>query len=294
MIISASRRTDVPAFFGEWFVRRLEDGYVVVRNPMNHSQIRRVDLTPQQVECIVFWTKDPEPFLAHLPRLDAMGYTYYFQYTLNPYPADIEGGLPALSRRTASFKRLAEHVGPKRVVWRYDPIIFAPNITLEWHQEHYGCLAEQLKGYSERCVISFVDFYQKTLRNTKHLGLRPPVAEERDSLCRFIGEAGRASGFTVSACCEDASLAEYGISRASCVDAGLIAEITGRSCPVPRDRNQRPGCGCAQSIDVGVYNTCSHLCAYCYANTSSKAVRQNILRHDPHSPVLIGSIAEQK
>ncbi len=168
MIVSASRRTDVPAFFGGWFMKRLQEGYVMVRNPLNRSHVRRVELTPDQVDCIVFWTKNPTPFLRYLPELDAMGYTYYFQYTLNPYPKQIEGGLPAQRDRISAFQVLADHVGPNRVVWRYDPIILTDSLTIAWHLAQFAELARELKDYTRRCVISFVDTYQKTRHNTKH------------------------------------------------------------------------------------------------------------------------------
>lgn len=286
-IISASRRTDVPAFFGEWFMRRLQEGYVVVRNPMNHRHIRRVELAPDKVSGIVFWTKNPKPFLKYLPQLDAMGYVYYFQFTLNPYSKEIEGGLPALTERVETFQHLAERLGPKRVVWRYDPIILGSGLTVEWHMAQYSSLAQKLQGCTERCVISFLDFYTKTLRSTRHLGLRPITSDEMHACGRFIGDVAKAHGIAVYACCEAVDLTAYAISRASCIDADLIAEIAGVPVEAPRDQGQRPGCGCASSIDVGVYNTCLHQCAYCYANTSAKAVRENARRHDPNSPLLI-------
>ncbi|HHT73700.1 MAG TPA: DUF1848 domain-containing protein [Firmicutes bacterium] len=287
MIISASRRTDVPAFFGHWFIRRLEEGYVIVRNPMNHSHVRQIELSPDLVDCIVFWTKNPEPFLRYLPQLDAMGYTYYFQFTLNPYPRAVEGGLPALFTRIDTFKRLARHVGPKRVVWRYDPIILGDKLTLQWHMEQFWALASELQGSTERCVFSFVDFYRKTLRNTKHLNLRPITEEEMHVLGRFIGEVGQERGMVVSTCCEELDLSSYGITKGSCIHKALVEELTGKSCGAPRDRNQRAGCGCAASVDIGAYNTCLHQCAYCYANASAKAVQDNVVKHDPRSPVLI-------
>ena len=287
VIVSASRRTDVPAFFGGWFMKRLQEGYVMVRNPLNRSHVRRVELTPDQVDCIVFWTKNPTPFLRYLPELDAMGYTYYFQYTLNPYPKQIEGGLPAQRDRISAFQVLADHVGPNRVVWRYDPIILTDSLTIAWHLAQFAELARELKDYTRRCVISFVDTYQKTRHNTKHLGMRLISVEDMHALGRGMGGTARSCGLEVTACCEAVDLQQYGITRASCIDANLVAEITGAALQIPRDRHQRSGCSCAASIDIGAYNTCLHQCTYCYANTSARAVQENLGRHRLTSAFLI-------
>lgn|SRR5690554_2719859 len=288
MIISASRRTDLPAFYGDWFTRRIKAGFLSVQNPMNHRQVRRVELSPEAVDCIVFWTKNAAPFFKYLPLLDNEGYQYYFQFTLNPYPPEIEGRLPALKKRIETFQRLADQIGPERVVWRYDPILFSSQINLEWHLDQCRAIAHALHGYTKRCVFSFVDFYKKTVRNTQHLGVIPITAKQMETMGRHLAEMGRAHDLVLTTCCESVDLEPYGIAKGACIDPELINAIAGTNATFRPDPFQRQGCGCVQSIDIGAYNTCVYQCAYCYANVNARTALQNLRRHDPSSDMMLG------
>lgn len=269
MIISASRRTDLPAFYADWLFSRIEKGFVDVRNPMNAAQIRRVSLRPEDVDCFVFWTKDPAPMLPLLSRLE--GYDYYFQFTLNGYGPEIETRVPPLGARIETLKRLSGEIGPARVIWRYDPILLTPRYGARFHADMFARIAGELAGRVERVTISFIDYYKKIEKNWRRLGMREPAPDEVELIARAIATVAVESGMTPLSCAEKLNLAPYGILPGACVDPALIERITGRVQPARRAKAQRPLCGCAESADIGAYDTCAHGCAYCYANRSDLA-----------------------
>ncbi len=290
MIISASRRTDIPAFYSEWFMNRLKAGYVLTRNPMNHAQVSKIMLSPEVVDCIVFWTKDAKNIMGKLKSVDDLGYRYYFQFTLTPYDREIEPYLREKERIIDTFIELSEKIGKDKVIWRYDPIILNDKVTAEYHLEWFEYLCGRLKRYTNVCNISFVDIYSKLSRTVKNMVLREITGEEMIALASgFSGIAVR-YGIELKACCERADLSEYGVGPASCIDQTVIERICGCSLEVKAEKNQREGCRCMQSIDIGAYNTCRHGCVYCYANVGFAAVENNSLKHNPASGILIGTV----
>lgn len=288
MILSASRRTDIPAFYTEWFFNRLKQGLVYVRNPMNHRQVGRIDLNPGVIDCIVFWTKDPSVILSKLDGLD--GYHYCFQITLNPYDSRIERYVPDKNRIIHAFQALSERIGAEKTLWRYDPVILTDQWDMESHCRSFEWLASKLEGYTEQCTISFVDSYQKTQRNMGNIPLLPISEDMMKKLGERFFAIAHKRGIQVKACCERVDLSSVGIEPAKCVDDRLISRIIGKPLNAKKDKNQRQVCGCVESIDIGAYNSCRHGCLYCYANFSDNAVKNNLLRHDPNSPMLIGDL----
>ncbi len=294
MIISASRRTDIPAFYSGWFMNRLTEGWFKSVNPFNPSQARIVSLLPQDVDAVVFWSKNPEPMQKHLDRLDSIGLRYYFQYTLNDYPGFLEPGVPPLGRRLDTFQRLASRLGPKRMVWRYDPIIVGSTTPVEYHLERFNEISHRLSGYCERVVISFVDFYGKLSKRFDILEkangfrafdiTRPEYGESLDPLVSGISGLASANGMKVYSCSESLDLEKWGVMHGSCIDAFLLNEIFHLDLRPDKDRNQRKGCLCAASVDMGAYNSCAHACAYCYANLSEALASKNRQLHNPGSP----------
>jgi hypothetical protein len=290
MIISASRRTDIPAFYGEWMMHRLRAGEVLVRNPMNRAMVQRVPLSPEGVDCIVFWTKDPGPFLPCLPEVDRMGYRYYFLFTLTPYGSDMEVNVGRKSRILESFKRLSGLIGPDRVVWRYDPIVLTPECTVDWHRERFERLAGSLEGHTRRCVISFVQMYRKIRVNMATAGVTSPDDGTVQGIARSFGEAARGHSMELLTCSTGMDFSEHGIGHSACIDGALITRITGRAVSLRKDASQRPECGCVESKDIGSYDTCPHGCLYCYANSNAgKAARARALC-DPGSPLLCDAL----
>ena len=287
MILSVSRRTDIPAFYSEWFMNRIRDKYVMVRNPMNYHQVSRISLTPEVVDCIVFWSKNPAPLIPLLKEIEK-DYPFYFQYTLNAYDADIEPNLPSLEDRIRTFRSLAEEYGKEHVIWRYDPIILSEKYDIPWHTAEYSYLADQLTGYTDCCVFSFVDMYDKVRRNMTGLGCRDITARQQAEIASVVHAIAENHHIELRSCAEEIDLDSLGITHSRCIDPDLIKKIIG--CPIraKKDTAQRGYCQCVESIDIGQYNTCRHGCKYCYANFSNKTVIENALAHNPKSPLIVG------
>lgn len=289
MILSVSRRTDIPNYYSEWFLNRIKEGYLYVRNPMNYHQVSKINLSSDVVDCIVFWTKNPEPMIDKLEQLK--DYKYYFQFTLTGYGNDIESLVPHKRERMIPvFQRLAQAIGKEKVVWRYDPIVFTKSYSEEYHLKAFNEIANKLNGYTHRVIISFMDFYTKTKKNMKGI---PIIEKEEYQLLEFsskLAQVARNNGMEIEACAESIDLSSCGIKRGSCVDKELIEKIVGYSIKAKKDKNQRNECGCVESIDIGTYNTCLNGCKYCYANYSEESVRANITLYNAHSPILCGEI----
>lgn len=301
-IISASRRTDIPAFFTPWFMNRIRTGFFYRVNPFNSRQVRRVSLLPEDVDAIVFWSKNPRPLLDHLVELDQRGYSYYFQFTLTPYDQRFEPHLPPLEERIGLFRQLSSRLGTDRLIWRYDPVILSTITPPEFHVKQLERIAAALHGATGRLMFSFLTSYGKLKAGFRELERRDGVVIqenvdiERDEavmeLLRGIGSISRRYGMTASSCADGRDMAAYGIQRGSCVDGDLVATLTGRQQRFPRDRHQRAACRCVESIDMGSYDTCPFRCVYCYANRSGKRVEQNLARHDPRGAVMIGRLED--
>lgn len=288
MILSASRRTDIPAYYSEWLINRLHAGYVLTRNPMNHARVSKIILSPGNIDCIVFWTKDPLNMLDKLDIIDKLGYRYYFQFTLTPYDKSVEKGLRDKDEIIKTFRELSERIGKNRVIWRYDPIIINDKYDFSFHKEQFTRLCGELGRYTKQCIISFVDIYPKLKTEI----LREISTDEMIELGEMMSSTAKEFGITVKACCEEPFLRQCGIEQASCIDKALIESICGYSLNIKRDRNQRKSCGCYESVDIGTYNTCKNGCVYCYANYSQVSVNRNYERHNPQGELLIGQIRD--
>ncbi|MCT4593469.1 MAG: DUF1848 domain-containing protein [Anaeromicrobium sp.] len=288
MIISVSRRTDIPSFYSDWFFNRLKEGYVYVKNPFNRKQISKIKLNPHVVDCFVFWTKDPLPMMNRLKELK--DYPYYFQFTITPYKRDIEVNMRKKKDIIDTFKELSTQIGKERVIWRYDPILINENYNKEYHYEWFQKFLEELSDYTKKCMISFIDPYKNTRKNAKSLKL--VKLEERDlfQLGEKLANLGKKHNIAIETCSEAIDLSAYGIKRGKCIDENLISKIVGSNVYVNRDNNQRDFCGCMKSIDIGQYNTCIHNCLYCYANYNYREVNKNYKKHLEKSPLLVGKL----
>ena len=286
MILSVSRRTDIPAFYGDWFMNRVREGFLSVKNPYNPSQIRKIDLTPDNIDCIVFWTKNPSDFLGRLEELKE--YSYYFQFTITGYGKDIEPGIPDKKKTVIpAFRALAEKLGKERVIWRYDPIFLSRDYSSSYHEKAFGEIAGLLKDSTSRVVISFLDFYRSTRKNMKNIGLKEEREELLD-LAKKLGAIARANGIRCETCAEQEDLRDWDIVHTSCIDKNLVERLAGHPVNIVRDRNQRKECLCAQSVDVGAYDTCPAGCLYCYASRGRKTLEKSLEHYDKKSTVLCG------
>ena len=289
MIVSASRRTDIPAFYSEWFLHRLRQGFVCVRNPRNPGQVSRIPLSPETTDCIVFWTKNPAPMLPWFSEIRDLGYECYVQFTLTPYGREMERRLPDRERLIETFRRLSLAIGRERVVWRYDPVIVNDTLTPEWHLRAFRSLCGLLSAYTEECLFSFVDRYAKIKKRTAGL-IRDIAPWEMERIASGFSEIAKRRGLILNACAEQKDFSAFGIGRAACIDRQRIERLTGCALHVRKDPNQRPECGCAESVDIGAYDTCGHGCLYCYALSGDETVRRVRALHDPLSPLLTGTL----
>jgi hypothetical protein len=292
MIISASRRTDIPAFYTPWLMSRLRAGSCLVPNPFNARQVTSVSLKPEDVDVIVFWTRNAEPLLPHLQELDDLGYRYYFLYTVMNNPRCMDPKSPGLGASLRSVRSLVKHVGPQRVVWRYDPIVFTTITGPEFHEKTYKQIAGALGGLTKRSVISTVNFYRKAegrLRRLEERGVQVEGCSEdvlAGMMSAFFHIAGD-HGMAIYSCAEERDLEPYGIRRGKCIDDGYIQDVFGIEVTHRKDPSQRKACGCVASKDIGMYDTCVYGCLYCYATRSLETAKNNFERHDPGSPMLI-------
>ncbi len=296
MILSVSRRTDIPNYYSEWFLNRIKEGYLYVRNPVNARWISKVSLASELVDCIVFWTKNPGPMLDRLGELE--DYRYYFQFTLTGYGRDIEPNIPHKKEcMIPVFQRLSRIIGKEKIIWRYDPILFTDRYTPDYHLKAFGRIAEELQGYTSKCVISFVDTYAKNQKALKALQVCSLPEERLTAFAVEIAAIARACHMKIASCAEEIDLSACGIGRNCCIDKELIEQVIGCKITAGKDKNQRKECGCIESVDIGTYHTCKSGCLYCYAggNAGDRAwggtedVPCGSLC-DVHAPLLCGKI----
>ena len=291
MIISASRRTDIPSYYSEWFFNRIKEGYVCVRNPMNIHQIGKISLSPDVVDGIVFWTKNPTPMLTRLDEISQ--YNYYFQFTVNSYGTDLETNVPSKNDVIIpTFQKLSKQIGKEKVIWRYDPILFNEKYTLKYHLTYFQMMADKLANYTEKCTVSFVDLYKNIQKKMDSLKIFAPSLEQQEELMAGFSEIAKEHGFYIDTCAEKIDFDKFGVKHAHCIDRERLERIGNYKLDIDKDKNQRDECGCVSSIDVGSYNTCKNGCLYCYANFSEKTVAANYLKYNPASPLLYGEVED--
>lgn len=288
-IISASRRTDLPAFYGDWFMQRIREGFAGVVNPFG-GQRYHVSLKPEDVACFVFWSKDFTPFMDHLEDLDRRGYRFYFNYTVTALPSVFESDVDK-DAALGTLKSLSQRYSPAHINWRFDPIILSNMSDEDFYLRAFKLFAAELEGLVERCYFSFVNFYGKVRRNFKDLTkvrgvhVDEPSEQLRIDLANRLAEIADRHGITMHSCCGDYLLGER-IQKAHCIDGVLVERLFGPGDVPYKDKGTRPECGCTESTDIGAYNTCPHGCVYCYANSNKVAAREAFEQHDPDSAFL--------
>lgn len=289
MIINTGSRTDIPAYFSEWFYNRIKEGFVLVRNPYYPEQVTKFRLSPEVVDIICFCTKNPEPMFGRISELDV--FSQFWFVTITPYGKEIEPGVPEKERVLDAFCRLAERNGKRAVGWRYDPVFLTDRYTLSFHIESFEKMARRLSGYTEQCVVSFIDLYEKTRRNFP--GVTEVRRAERETLVKEFAAIGKQYGMKICLCCEDRALERFGADASGCMTQAVLERAAGFPLDVPKGKAAvRKQCDCLLGNDIGVYNTCGHGCIYCYANYDMQTVVANRRLHDVHSPFLIGSYRE--
>lgn len=289
-IVSVSRRTDIPAFYGEWFMGRVRDGYARYLNPFG-GQEHEVSLLPEDVHAFVFWSKNFGPFTKHLSELDEKGYDFYFHFTITGLPEPFEDLVVNVDEAIATFRLLAGRYGPGRVQWRFDPIVISNVTGPDFYVRRFEEIASRLRGATERCYFSFVSIYSKVRRNLEalekeqNISCYDPSLTDKMSLTERLREIADSHGITLYSCCEGA-LATGGVRQAQCVDGELLFELFPHRPRQTKINPTRRGCRCVVSRDIGAYDTCPHGCVYCYANMNKALAKKRSATHDPSSDIL--------
>jgi len=277
MIVSVSRRCDIPRFKFDWFMERLNGGFAEVVNPYNPMQIRRVLLTPRKygmetkdgVDVFVFWTREPQNILVYADELERRGFPFYVMVTVTGYPSELEPDVPETSKVLTAMKKLAQKIGQDRVIWRYDPVILTSLTDEAFHRRNFQALAETLAGFVKRVIISLYDEYRgaKQRLGEKEKAGKLRMLDTNDNikdLLTDIANTAQTAGMEIQSCAEKEDFSSAGIKGGACIDSALINKLFGIDCK-GKDKNQRPHCLCCQSVDIGVYGTCNARCVYCYA-----------------------------
>ncbi len=288
-IISVSRRTDIPAFYGDWFMRRLEEGFAGVVNPFGGKRYL-VSLKPEDVACFVFWSKNFAPFMDNLERIESLGYKFYFNYTVTSLPGLFESGVDKQTA-TEALKRLSKRYSPRHINWRFDPIVISGVCDRDFYISSFEQLASEFEGLVERCYISFVTEYNKVRRNfeelerTTNVGITSSSENFKIELANELAEIAARHGMQMFSCCGD-YLLNGKILKAHCIDGDIIEKLFFPQDFRHRAKGTRKECGCAESSDIGTYDTCPHGCIYCYANMNKQKARQAFESHDKNSAFL--------
>lgn len=288
MIINTGSRTDIPAYYSEWFYNRIKEGYVLARNPYYPEQVTKYRLTPELIDLIIFCTKNPSPMLNRLNEIDQF-HQFWF-VTITPYGKEIEPNVPQVEQVIKSFQKLSGIVGKACCVWRYDPIFITEKYTVDFHMRQFEKMAKELSGYTNQCVISFIDLYEKTKRNFPKA--KKVEQSEQELLIKEFVKIGNKYRIKIRTCCENPELERFGADVSGCMTQQVLEKAVGYRMKVPNRSPARAECNCLLGNDIGMYNTCGHGCLYCYANYDIKIVEQNMKRHNPKSPLLIGEIQE--
>lgn len=289
MILNTGSRTDIPAYYSEWFYNRIEAGYVLSRNPYYPSQVTRYLLDPELIDAMIFCSKNPEPMLERISLLAA--YSTFWFVTITPYGKDIEPYVPPKEQVIRSFQRLSGIVGRQRMSWRYDPVFITDKYSVSYHTEQFGFMAEALSEYTDQCVVSFIDLYEKTKRNFR--GIRSVTGQEQEILVEAFAKTARENNLQIHLCCENAALVRENVDADGCMSQAVLERAVGCRLNVPKKRNARNECACLLGADIGAYNTCGHGCLYCYANYDREVVERNMKAHNALSPFLIGDVKEE-
>lgn len=287
MILNVSGRTDIVAFYTEWFINRYKEGFVDVRNPFYFKQISRIYF--KDVDLIVFCTKNPNPIIKYLKEIKI---PILFHITLTPYLSDIEPNVINKNEVIEGIKKVSEIIGKENVYIRYDPIFLNEKYNINYHIKAFDKMCKLLNGYVKHIIVSFIDEYKNVRSNMNYLKYKDFTKEDFGVIGKKFAKSASKNGMTVQTCAEEENLVEYGFIRSDCISKNLAFKMTGKTNFKRWKSRNNECCNCVEMVDIGVYNSCPHFCKYCYANYNEKLVSENKLKHDKKSSLLIGHIED--
>ena len=287
MILNTGGRTDTVQYYTKWLLKRIEEGYVLSRNPLFPNKVTRYELTPDAVDCIVFCSKNFRPILPHIGAIAERFHTY-FHYTITAYGKDVEPGVPSINESMDTLVRLSEIAGKERIAWRYDPVLLTEAYTVQKHLDTFKCMAERLAPHVDHCIFSFVEMYKKLETNMPEL--IPLTENDREKLAEGLGRIAKQNGLPIQTCGTNGDYTQYGVQTSGCMTLEILGWANGIQFRSLKHKGMREGCHCIESRDIGAYDTCPNGCKYCYANKSPQKARENHKLHDPNSPLLLGHV----
>ena len=287
MIINTGGRTDTVQYYGEWLLRRFEEGYALSRNPLFPHKVSRLELSPDVVDCVVFCSKNYRPILPRLHEITDRFHSYCY-YTITAYGRDVEPGVPSIEESIQTLKELSSIVGKQRVAWRYDPVLLTKAYTVERHLETFDYMAARLTPHVDRCIFSFVEIYEKVKFNMPELVML--TEEHIEELARGFGEIAARYGLRLQTCGTNGDFSRYGIHPSGCLTLDVLGQANGVKFRDLTHKGMRHGCHCVEARDIGAYDSCPNGCKYCYANKDPRKAAENFKLHDPGSPLLLGHV----
>ena len=289
MIINVGGRTDIVNYYSEWLINRLKEGYAYSRNPLFTNNVSKISLKPEDVDCLMFCSKNYEPILKYMAEINKK-YRIICHYTITAYGKDVEPNVPSIDKSIETLIKLSEMIGKEKVLWRYDPILLTNTYTIEKHIEMFNYMAKQIAPYVQRCIFSFVEMYKKLDYNMPEI--IPFTREDKLNIAEAIGKIAKENNLYIQTCGTDENYEKYGIHLSGCTTTEILEKANGVKYKHVKPKGMRKGCHCIPSRDIGAYDTCLNGCKYCYANKRPELAKENVKLHDKNSPIIIGSIKE--
>lgn len=289
MIINVGGRTDIVNYYSEWLINRLKEGYAYSRNPLFTNNVSKISLKPEDVDCLMFCSKNYEPILKYMAKINKK-YRIICHYTITAYGKDVEPNVPSIDKSIETLIKLSEMIGKEKVLWRYDPILLTNTYTIEKHIEMFNYMAKQIAPYVQRCIFSFVEMYKKLDYNMPEI--IPFTREDKLNIAEAIGKIAKENNLYIQTCGTDENYEKYAVHLSGCTTTEILEKANCVKYKHVKPKGMRKGCHCIPSRDIGAYDTCLNGCKYCYANKRPELAKENVKLHDKNSPIIIGSIKE--
>lgn len=289
MIVNVGGRTDIVNYYSEWLMNRIAEGFAYSRNPLFPNNVSKISLKPENVDCLMFCSKNYKPMLKYMEEINNK-YRIICHYTITAYDKDVEPNVPDIDTSIKTLIELSKIIGKEKVLWRYDPILLTKKYTIERHLQTFENMAKQIAPYVQRCIFSFVEMYKKLDYNMPEI--IPFKESDKIEILKGIGEISKKYNLYTQTCGTNENNEKYGIHVSGCTTTEILEKANNIKYKNIKAKPMRKGCNCIPSRDIGAYDTCLNGCKYCYANRRPELAIENIKQHDKNSPLLLGNIKE--